>query len=139
MFQRILLPVDLSDRHEAALKAAAELGRASGAEIVLLHVIELIPGLSVEGEKPFYARLERKAREHLQQLGRRLDEARARWRVEVRLGRRAGEVVAWAREAGTDLIVLTSPTPDPANALAGLGSLSFHLGVVAPCPVLLVR
>jgi nucleotide-binding universal stress UspA family protein len=69
MFQRILLPVDLSDRHEAALKAAAELARGSGAEVVLLHVIELIPGLSIEGEKPFYARLEWKAREDPQGLG----------------------------------------------------------------------
>ena len=38
-----------------------------------------------------------------------------------------------------DLIVLTSPRPDPENPVALLGSLSHKIGLLAPCPVLLVK
>src|SRR5262245_21717733 len=139
MFQRILLPVDLGEGHDAAVKAVIELCRASQGEVALLHVIEVIAGLSVEEERPFYDRLEKRARAHLQKLGRRLDEGGVRWRSEVRLGHRVHEVAQAAREASADLVVLTSPPPDPVNPLSAWGSLSFRVSLVAPCPVLLVR
>ena len=47
MFHKILLPLDLTDRHQAALALAAELAGAQEGEIVLLHVIEVPPGLPV--------------------------------------------------------------------------------------------
>jgi nucleotide-binding universal stress UspA family protein len=139
MFRRILLPVDLSDRHATALATAAELCQQSGGEIVLVHVIEVIPGLGVEEERPFYDRLERIARAHLERLGQRLDEKKVRWRMEVRLGPRVKEIVESARDAGADLAVLTTPRPDPANLPASWGSFGFRAALVVPCPVLLVR
>jgi nucleotide-binding universal stress UspA family protein len=139
MFQRILMPVDLSERHGPALAVAVELCRQWQGEVTLLHIVELIAGLGVEEERPFYDRLERVARAHLQRLGRRLDEGQARWRIDVRLGHRAQQVVQAARETDADLIVLTSPPPDPENPLSGWSSLSFRVSLAAPCPVLLVR
>jgi nucleotide-binding universal stress UspA family protein len=53
MFRRILLPLDLTDKHDGALKRAAELARQSGGEISLLHVIERIPGLEAEEDQQF--------------------------------------------------------------------------------------
>jgi nucleotide-binding universal stress UspA family protein len=139
MFQRILMPVDLSDRHGPALATAAELCQASQGEIILVHVIEIIPGLGPDEERPFYDRLERMARAHLQRLGQRLEEKKVRWRMEVRLGQRVPQIVECARAAQADLAVLTTPKPDPANLPAGWGSLGFRVGLVIPCPVLLVR
>jgi nucleotide-binding universal stress UspA family protein len=139
MFQRILMPVDLSNRHETALNMAAELARQSEGEIILLHVVEVIAGLSVEEERPFYDRLERIARAHLQRLGQQLNERKVRWRIEVRLGQRVQQVVECAREIGANLVVMTTPKPDPANLPAGWGSLGVRVGLVVPCPVLLVR
>ncbi len=139
MYQRILLPVDLSDRHGPALTTAAELCQHSGGEIVLVHVVELIPGLGIDEERPFYERLERIARAHLQRLGQRLDEKKVRWRLEIRLGPRVAEVVQSAQQAGADLVVLTTPRPDPDNPTASWGSLGVRVGLVMPCPVLLVR
>jgi nucleotide-binding universal stress UspA family protein len=139
MFQRILLPVDLTDRHDAALNMAAELCRLSQGEIILLHVVEVISGLNVEEERPFYDRLERIARAHLQRLGQKLGDRKVRWRIEVRLGPRVQQVVDCARDVDADLVVLTTPRPDPANLPAGWGSLGVRVGLVVPCPVLLVR
>ncbi len=75
MFKKILLPVDLTDKHKPALDAAAKLAGQYGGTVTLLHVVEIIPGLPMEEEGTFYGRLERVARNQLQQLGKRLEEA----------------------------------------------------------------
>jgi nucleotide-binding universal stress UspA family protein len=139
MFKKILLPVDLSDRHQQALDVATQLASQGGGEIILLHVIEVIPGLAMEEEKDFYKRLERMARKHLEPLGARLKERGVRFRAELIFGSRGREVVKYAQDSEADLIVLTAPRLDPANALAGWGSLSHKISLVSPCPVLLVK
>jgi nucleotide-binding universal stress UspA family protein len=139
MFKKILLPVDVSDRHGQALDAAADLAGPGGGEITLLHVIEVIAGLTMEEEKDFYRRLEKTARAKLAQLGDRLKPRNVAWRAEVLYGNRGAEVVRHARETGTDLIVLTAPRFDPQHPDASWGSLSYAVGMLAPCPVLLVK
>jgi nucleotide-binding universal stress UspA family protein len=139
MFRNILLPVDLTDKHRQALEAAADLARQSGGEVTLLHIIEVIPGLEMEEERPFYTRLEKTARKHLEKLGAQLEGKAIRWRAEVRFGTRGPDIVRYAGEAGTDLIVLTSPRFDPERPAAGWGSLSHKLGILSACPVLLVK
>jgi len=62
MFHKILLPVDRSEKHGLALKIAAELAAQSGGEVILLHIVELIPGLAIDEEKDFYRRLDKQAR-----------------------------------------------------------------------------
>ncbi len=137
MFKTILLPIDLSDRHEQALHVARELAHAGDGEIVLLHVVEIIPGLPEEGE--FYSRLERVARKYLSALHDRLTGEKVPSRVEVIVGNRARAIVGQAEDTGADLIVLTAPRVDPDKVSAGLGSLSYMVGIFAPCPVLLVK
>jgi nucleotide-binding universal stress UspA family protein len=139
MFQKILVPLDLTARHQPALQVATEFARQSKGEITLLHVIEVIPGLSMEEEKTFYGRLERMARSHLERFGAGLTKDQISWRTEIRYGNRAPEVSHFAAETGADLIVLTSPILDPNNPAAGWGSLSYKVGILSRCPVLLVK
>jgi nucleotide-binding universal stress UspA family protein len=49
MFTQIVVPVDLSDRHQAALDLAAWLVERNRGEVTLLHIIEVIPELIVTG------------------------------------------------------------------------------------------
>jgi nucleotide-binding universal stress UspA family protein len=139
MFQKILLPVDLSDKHGPALNAAAQLASQSGGEVILLHVIEIIPGLEVEDEKHFYSRLEKLAASHLDKLGKVLQAKRIRWRAKTLLGNRGAETLRQAQENGVDLIIVTSPRVDPQHVATGWGSLSYKIGLAATCPVLLVK
>ena len=139
MFRKILLPVDLTARHQQAIEAATDLVRQSGGEVTLLHVIEVIPGLALEEEKAFYQRLEKKARKHLDDLRGRFEGAGVRWRLEILFGARAPEIVRYATETLADLIVLTSPRFDPERPAAGWGSLSHKIGLLSSCPVLLVK
>ncbi|HLN31727.1 MAG TPA: universal stress protein [Gemmataceae bacterium] len=139
MFKNILLPVDMADKHGPALDAAAELAKQSGGEIVLLHVIEVIPGLSLEEERGFYGRLEKAAQGHLGKLGAHLKHLGVPWRAEIVYGNRGAEVVRFSAAAGVDLIVLTSPRIDPSNLGASWGSLSYKISYTCQCPVLLVK
>ncbi len=139
MFRNILLPVDLSDRHQRAVELAADLASQAGGQLVLLHVIETIPGLAMEEERPFYNRLEKNARSHLARLGEALTTRKTMWRAEVRFGNRGPDILRCAREMQADLIVLTARPLDPEHPVAGLGSLSYKIGLFAECPVLLVK
>jgi nucleotide-binding universal stress UspA family protein len=138
-FQKILLPVDLSAKHGPALEVAAQLAGRDGGEVILLHVIEVIPGLEVSEEKHFYGRLEKLAAAHLEKLGEILKAKHVRQRPEILLGNRGAETVRYAREKGIDLIVVTSPPVDPKNLATSWGSLSYKIGLAANCPVLLVK
>jgi nucleotide-binding universal stress UspA family protein len=139
MFKKILLPIDLSDNHGRVLGVAADLASAGRGEVTLLHIIEVIAGLTMEEEKDFYQRLEQAARRHLGKLSDQLKPRDLPRRAEVLYGNREAEVVRYAREAETDLIVLTAPQFDPHNVGVSLGSLSYKIGLFAPCPVLLVK
>jgi nucleotide-binding universal stress UspA family protein len=139
MFKTILLPVDLSDRHGPALTTAAEIAARNGGEVVLLHVIEVIPGLTLEEEKDFYLKLEKAARRHLAQLLNVAPREKVRWRKEILYGSRGPEVLRFAGQISADLIVLTAPRLDVTNPAAGWASLSYKVGLLSPVPVLLVK
>lgn len=138
MFQNVLVPVDLTDAHHRTVEIAAELARAGGS-VTLLHVVEVIPGLSFDEERDFYERLAGAARAHLAGLGKQLDQRQVAWRAEVVFGNRAAEVVRHAAEAKADLIALTSHRVDPQQPGDGWGTLSYKIGILAQCPVLLVK
>jgi nucleotide-binding universal stress UspA family protein len=139
MFKTILLPLDLTDKHEPALKLAVEMAGRSSGEIVLVHVIETMAGLPYEEERPFYDRLRRAAEAHLARYGKQLEERSVRWRSQVLLGSRIREVLRCLVDVKADLVLLTSPRVEPENLAGGWGSLSYKISLVAPCPVLLVK
>jgi nucleotide-binding universal stress UspA family protein len=139
MFQKILVPLDMTFNHRRALDTAADLARQSGGEVTLLHVIELIQGVSRDDEKEFYSRLEQAADEHLDKHLRTLTERGIAARKQILFGVRAAELLRHAQAMTADLIILTAPQVQPNNLGAGWGSLSYKIGIFAPCPVLLVK
>jgi nucleotide-binding universal stress UspA family protein len=139
VFQKILVPVDLSDIHRQAIEIAANLASEGDGQVILLHVVEVIPGLWVEEERDFYDRIEVAARDHLTRLGRQLEEMHVPRREEIIFGNRAEEIVRYAMEKDIDLIVLSSHRIDLKNPGAGWGTLSYKIGILSQCPVLLVK
>lgn len=139
MFKRILLPVDLTDKHAGVLATAADLAQQTGGSVTLLHVIELIPGLSREEERGFYDRLEKTAKTHMDKLGQALTARKIAWQSALQFGPRVQETVRFAQQDQSDLILLTAPTFDPAHPTVGWGSLSFKISVLSSAPVLLVK
>jgi universal stress protein A len=111
--------------------------------LTLLHVIATIDGLQAGELRPFYGRLERKARVAMTALARRhakgAGSGTPRAELAVRYGRRAEQIVEFATENDVDLIVLASHRVNPSVAGRDWGSISYKVGILAQCPVLLVK
>lgn len=138
MFRKILVPVDFTDKNEAALDCAADIA-GEGGEIDLLHVIETIEHIDFKEMSDFYRGLETRAAARLFALEERLKEKGVRSHHEVLFGKRAETIVRYADEKGSDLMVLSSHKVDRDHPALGLGTLSYAIAIVARCPVLLVK
>lgn len=143
MFRKILVPVDFTEKNEAAIRAALELtagkeGEAAS-EVTLLHVIETIEHLEPAEVEGFYKNLEARSAARMFALEERFKEAGVQARHEVLVGKRAETIVRYAEENGSDLILLSSHKVDRQHPALGIGSLSYRIAIVVNCPVLLVK
>jgi len=139
MFQRILVPTDLTERASKALDLALELTRPAGSRVILLHVIEMVRGLELDEAKPFYQKLEQKAERIMATARERLPATHAEVVQEIVYGDRAEEIVRFAATHHIDLIVLASHKITPAAIGRDWGTISYKVGILAQCPVLLVK
>ena len=65
MFRNILVPVDLSEKNQMAVQAAADLSDPATASVTLLHVIETIQDVPFEEIEDFYRTLRERAQESI--------------------------------------------------------------------------
>lgn len=141
MFQRILVPVDLTEKSLSAVDMAYEFAARTGAEVVLLHVIETIEHVQFEFEelKPFYDRLESSARTGLQEFSERFIADKLRVDQALVHGQRTKEIIDFAIQNRTDLIIMASHRIDPDRPGHDWSSISYAVAILSPCPVLLVK
>jgi nucleotide-binding universal stress UspA family protein len=141
MFRKILVPVDFTEKNEAAIQAALEvIGSNEDAEIYLVHVIETIEHVEFDEMKDFYRELENRSIAKLTRLEERCREAApVRVHYDLQYGKRAEAIVLYAEERGMDLIVLSSHKVDREHPALGWGTISYRIAIVARCPVLLVK
>ena len=139
MFRSILVPVDFTDKNREALRLAQELALPGRGRITLLHVIERIEHLPIEDLTGFYEKLENSAAEGMRSLTQGSGEHPLVDRQEILYGKRAEEIVRFAEEHGSDLIVLSSHRVDPHRPGRWWSAVSHEVAVRAQCPVLLVK
>lgn len=136
MFQRLLVPTDLTESTKGALDAALGLAAPRGAEIALLHVIERVPNLEDREMRTFYDKLEHDAQHWMRELtGRTTVAGNVKLLSHVLLGRRPDEIVRFAETDGSDLIILQHD----ADRGPLLGSTTYKVSILAPCSVLILK
>lgn len=138
-FRHIVVPTDLTDRTKKALHLADKLAAPDASRVTLVHVIETIDGLQFDELKSFYDELERKARAVMTGLASHVPVGRAHAACAVAYGRRAEEIVRFAEANDADLIVLASHRVNPSMVNRDWGTISYKVGILAQCPVLLVK
>ena len=135
--KRILFPTDFSDNSEAARQTAASLARASGADLLVVHVQEPPPHVADRGFSGYAEQLnEEDARQQLHETAT----ADPRVSCEERLlaGEPADTIVRCADDEQADLIVIGSHGRTGLARLL-LGSVAEAVVRRARCPVLTVK
>lgn len=140
MFKHILVPIDLSDRNENALRTAFELAVPAGARVSVLHVITRVSGIPFGELKAFYDQLEAKAHARLSASLRKHAPPGIDARAVVLIGEPARDVVRWAERQRVGLIVIGSHSVEPkAGERLGWGTTSYKVALLCKCPVMLVK
>ena len=136
---KILVATDFSDGSDEALERALEAGKASGADVEILHVLELAE------EFPFgttyfdadYGVLYTSIDRRLTERAERVIAAGLRCTTKIIEGSAVGEITKRGRDIGADLIVVgTHGRTGIAHAM--LGSVAERVVRRASCPVLTV-
>jgi universal stress protein F len=139
MIRTILVPIDLSktEAGTAALALARDMAEKYGSKLILLHVVEEVPGF-VKAQLPAgaHAKVVEDAIASLRDFAAERGVAETA-DVLTREGSPATEILEFAREAGTDMIVMASHDPGVADYL--LGSVAGRVVRHAHCSVLVVR
>ena len=139
MYRKILIPVDFTEKNQAALDSAVQIaGSTEGSDVTLLHVVETIEHIEFDEMADFYRGLETRAAAKLFTMEETLRESGATVRHDVLFGKRAESVLRYAEEHGTDLMILSSHKVDRDHPALGMG-ISYRIAIVARCPVLLVK
>lgn len=139
VFRHILVPLDLSDRHQRVLETALALARQCSARVTLLHVVERIEKVPAGQLRAFYRRLIRASRRKLEHAVAPFVREGVAIHRTVRLGRPPNDILRFASAHGCDLIVMGSHRVVPGESGAGWGTTSYKVGLLCRCSVLLVK
>lgn len=140
ILQRILVPIDFSERSEQALWFAAELAQSYRGQLTLLHVVEEVALPGVYGLDPVPVNtpdVMARARASLDDLVQQLPDDVPATAV-VMPGHAARDILAYADEQDTDLIVIATHGRTGIEHLL-LGSVTEKVVRLAPCPVCTMR
>lgn len=140
MYNKILVPVDVSHTPSGALalRAALNVAKGTDAKISLLAVVADVPNM-VASQLPadFVEKAERTATDQLKAVAGECGLEEGSYGTSVRDGSTHHEILAEAESSGADLIVVASHRPELADYL--LGSTAAKVVRHANCSVLVVR
>jgi nucleotide-binding universal stress UspA family protein len=139
MFQRILVPVDLTEKSLAAVDVAFEMAKESRAGVDLLHVIEIVEHVTFDEMKVLYNRLESSARKGLEEFSQRFADEGLNVTCDVTYGHRTRGIIEFAINNNVDLIIMASHRIDPDRPGHDWSTISYGVAVLSPCTVLLVK
>lgn len=118
---------------------AVHLAEASQGSVTLLHVIEVIQDTTYDEFRDFYDSLIDPAHAEMEALLAPHRTSDVVLDAEVVFGGRVQEILRMAEERNFDLIVLQSHHINVDEPGKGWGTISHRVGLLATCPVLLVK
>jgi nucleotide-binding universal stress UspA family protein len=137
-FYQLLVPTDYSSKSIRAARTAIEMASNTGGKVMLLHVIQTIQDAGYEEFREFYDGLLSRARQRMEIMAGEL-ESDVPLEHHVVFGPPVGAIIGFAEEQQVDLIVIGSHRINPGNQAEGFGTISYKVGVLASCPVLIVK
>ena len=150
MYEKILVPLDGSSVGEAALRNVEELETRISPdvtmEIILLKVVPYVtfnvltldPGAQMPLSNSEYRQLEKEALEYLEKIAAPIREQGIEVRTIVKVGSAAEEIIKTAREAGVNLIAMSTHGFSGIKRWA-LGSVTDEVLKTSDIPILVIR
>lgn len=139
MFKHIMVPTDLTERSLTALDVAVKMAIHDSSLVTLLHVVETIEDEGSEDFTNFYGKLGKRAAKLMDKIIGGYQNERISITPEITYGKRVREIVRYARDKQIDLIILSSHKVDAIDSVQGWGTISYKVGILAHCPVMLVK
>jgi universal stress protein A len=139
MFKNILVPTDLTEKSKTALDIAVAMNPTHEEAITLLHVIEMIEGAEDEDFVGFYEKLRKRALRMIDNIAGPYESKGPRMNREIVIGKRVPEIIRFAHEHDIDLIILSSHRIENFDKGEGWATISYQVGILAPCPVMMVK
>lgn len=142
MYKRVLVPLDGSELAESILPFLLNIAGPLDMAVVLLHVLEPVPPMAVEGTRQFVVddlqKRRQDAREYLAPIAASLRARGVSADCEVRVGRADEAILTAARDTGTDLIAMSTHGRSGFGRLL-FGSVAEQVLRQADVPVFLMR
>jgi nucleotide-binding universal stress UspA family protein len=139
----ILVPVDFSNHSKNALAYASKIAQSYKAQLQVLHIIEetMHPAFSITGKSSIFdliPGIEDDCRKRTEKMVREVVSEKVNPKIYVKGGRASSDIIKFAKENSTDLIVITT------HGLTGLehmllGSVTEKVVRMAHCPVFTVK
>jgi nucleotide-binding universal stress UspA family protein len=139
MFKHILVPTDLTEKSSRALEIAVKMAQYEVCAVTLLHVIEIIKDAGYEEFAGFYEKLRVRAEDKMEEMVKRYAGQKLVIDQKIAFGKRVQEIIGFAHENSVDLIVLSSHKIDSHGAVEGWGTISYRVGILSHCPVMMVK
>jgi nucleotide-binding universal stress UspA family protein len=139
MFKNILVPTDLTEKSQKAFDIAVSIALNYQSNITLLHIIEMIDYVEEEEFNDFYEKLRKRAQKTLEKMASRYEEKELLVHKEVILGRRVPEIIHFANDQDIDLVILSSHKIEDFSSGEGWATISYKVGILARCPVMMVK
>jgi len=143
MFQHILVPVDFTPKNKKALDIALQIAlQISGSgkyRVSLLHVVEIIEDATFEEFGEFYTGLQKRAEKKMAGLVAFCQSRDVQVTEKIAFGNRVKEILKYADETEVDLIVMSSHKLHLEEPSRDWGTISYKVGILSQCPVLLVK
>ena len=139
MFKHILVPTDLTEKSLKALDIAVKMALQDVSMVTLLHVVKTIEDADHEEFEDFYEKLRQRAQQKMDEMVNRYQDEKLTIDKKITYGKRARDIVRFAQENAIDLIVLSSHKIDATNSTQGWGTISYKVGILSHCPVMMVK
>jgi nucleotide-binding universal stress UspA family protein len=139
MFKNILVPTDLSEKSGRALEIAFDMADRNDGSITFLHVIERIEDSDEDEFQAFYDKLASKARIKMKEMVKQYSAKKVKIDNEIIFGNRVGEIVDFAHKHAIDLIIVNSHKLNKVDSVEGWATISYKVGILASCPVMMVK
>ena len=139
MFEHILVPVDFSEKNEHALDVAVKVAALGKGTVTLLHVIEIMADTNYSEFNDFYQELEHRSQRKMEILIAPYHDSPVQLEECIAYGNRTQEILNFVEEHVIDLIIMSSHKVDMTDQASGWGTISYKVGILAPCPIMLVK